>query len=388
MHLLESYALNCGLKINQPFIYEKIVPLPFNDYIVLNCGGSSDPKNYSYWQEVILLIKPYLDNKNIKIIQLLEKNETQSLDTYGLNDLSFNQKAFVIKNSLLYAGNESMSMHLASHYDKDIVALYSNTNPKNTGPFFNIKNSPQIIESPKNKPSYSNVEIPKTINRIKPEDIAKAILKKLNIKNSININTLYIGEAFQTSILEMVPDTLIDLKAFNTQFINVRMDYLFNEQILMNQLQLCKCAILTDKPINLAIYKNFKQNIVQTYFILSKDTDFDYLKELNKLNVNFNMISFLDKEETNKLKINTLEYGIISEVPLKSKIDIYNKFKDLPNLKIRSNKLLLSNNKVYPTFCHYKNNMSYISSNLESMDFIYDPLMAYDIDYFSIFQTT
>jgi hypothetical protein len=388
MHLLESYALNCGLKINQPFIYEKIVPLPFNDYIVLNSGGSSDPKNYTYWQEVILLIKPYLDNKNIKIIQLLEKNEAQSLDTHGLNDLSFNQKAFVIKNSLLYAGNESMSMHLASHYDKDIVVLYSNTNPKNTGPFFNIKNSPEIIESPKNKPSYSNVEIPKTINRIKPEDIAKAILKKLNIKNNININTLYIGEAFQTSILEMVPDTLIDLKAFNTQFINVRMDYLFNEQILMNQLQLCKCAILTDKPINLAIYKNFKQNIVQTYFILSKDTDFDYLKELNKLNVNFNMISFLDKEETNKLKINTLEYGIISEVPLKSKIDIYNKFKDLPNLKIRSNKLLLSNNKVYPTFCHYKNNMSYISSNLESMDFIYDPLMAYDIDYFSIFQTT
>lgn len=388
MHLLESYALNCGLKIDKPFIYEKIVPIAFNDYIVLNSGGGSDAKNYSYWQEVLLLIKSYLDNKNIKIIQLLEKNEAPLQDVHVLSDLSFNQKAFVIKNSLLYFGNESISMHLASHYDKDIVVLYSNTNPKNTGPFFNIKNSPDIIESPKNKPSYSNIEMPKTINRIKPEDIAKAILKKLNVKNSININTLYIGEAFQMSILEMIPDTLVDLKIFNTQFINVRMDYLFNEQVLINQLNLCKCAILTDKPINLAIYKNFKHNIVQTYFILSKDTDFDYLKQLNKLNIKFSMISFLDKEETDKLKINTLEYGIISQVPLKTKIDIFNKFKDLPNLKIRSNKLILSNNKVYPTFCHYKNNMSYISSNLESVDFIYDPLMAYDIDYYSILQTT
>lgn len=387
MHILDSYALNCGLKINKPFIYEKYSPISHDKYIVLDILDKADAKTYFYWQEVLFLIEEYLKEKSIKIIQLADKNETPLADTVFMQDLSINQKAFIIKNSLLYLGVDSACMHIASSYDKPIVAIYSNSNPKNTGPFFNFKSKVSIIESPKLKPSFADVENPKTVNQIKPEEIAKAILNQLDIPHKISRKTLYTGNGFHASVAEMVPDNLVDVRSLNIPYINIRMDYYFNEQILEEQLKLFKCAILTDKPINLNIYKKYGSNILKTYFIINKSTDFKYLETLYNSNVDFQMVSFEDQEIVNKFKIHTLDYGIIAEVPRSKDIAIINDLKKYKNLKFRSNKLVLARGKAYPSFYHYKKDISYFNNNLEIKDFIYDDDdFANDLEYYSIFE--
>lgn len=386
MHLLDAYALNCGLKISNPYIYEKFTPIAYEKYIVLDILDKSEAKHYSYWQEVIFLISNYLLEKNIRIIQIGDKGESPLADALFLSDLNINQKAYVIKNSLLYAGIDSICMHLASYYDIPIVALYSNTNPKNTGPYFNNK-KPLILESPKIKPSFNDIENPKTINKINPEQIANGILNALKIKSNINRDTLFIGDSFHSSISEMVPDQPIDIRPLNIPFINIRMDYLFNEKVMQEQLNHFKCAILTDKPININLLNNYKSNIVRLYFILTEQTDFKYLQTLYNSNIEFNMISFLEPEITNKLKVNTMDYGIIAEAPDSFTINKLNELKKHKNLKFRSNKLILGNGKAYPSFYHYKNGLNFTNNNLEVMDFVYDnDLFAKDLDYYCVFQ--
>ena len=64
MHIVESYALNTGSKIDKPYIYEKFYPLPFDTYLVITNF------RYAFYQEVIDIIYPALEEKGIKILHL------------------------------------------------------------------------------------------------------------------------------------------------------------------------------------------------------------------------------------------------------------------------------------------------------------------------------
>ena len=69
MHLIESYATNCGLKIDEPFIYEKFFPLAFDKYITFS-PSNNPAQDYDYWIEVINIIHPKLKKEGINILQL------------------------------------------------------------------------------------------------------------------------------------------------------------------------------------------------------------------------------------------------------------------------------------------------------------------------------
>ena len=73
MHLIETYALNCGLKIDKPSIYEKYCPIPFDDYISFQPCSKYDSKSYDLWQEVINQLVPILQEKKI-IISTRDRN--------------------------------------------------------------------------------------------------------------------------------------------------------------------------------------------------------------------------------------------------------------------------------------------------------------------------
>ena len=68
MRLLDTYATNTGSKIDKPFIYTKYFPLPLEKYITLQAQTPYDSRNYSYWQEVLEIIRPYLSKENIHIV--------------------------------------------------------------------------------------------------------------------------------------------------------------------------------------------------------------------------------------------------------------------------------------------------------------------------------
>ena len=148
MHLVESFSLNTGLKIGKPYLYEKFVPLPFqNDYITLQPYGKFESRKYDYWSEVIDILGPTLDKNNIKIVQIGAPPENP---LYGCHNMigqtEFNQAAYLIKNSVLHVGIDSFGIHFASGYGKKMVGLYSNMLPSQSGPYWSDDEDTIILE--------------------------------------------------------------------------------------------------------------------------------------------------------------------------------------------------------------------------------------------------
>ena len=60
MHLVEQYALSCGVKIDKPQVETSFFPLPFDKYIILHASSGMPSKNYDYFEDVIETIYPHL----------------------------------------------------------------------------------------------------------------------------------------------------------------------------------------------------------------------------------------------------------------------------------------------------------------------------------------
>ena len=65
MHLIERYATSCGVKIDKPYIYETFFPVNVEKYISFQPFSKYPSKNYDYWDEVVAVISPYLQQNNI-----------------------------------------------------------------------------------------------------------------------------------------------------------------------------------------------------------------------------------------------------------------------------------------------------------------------------------
>ena len=159
MRLLDTYATNTGSRIDKPFIYTKFFPLPLGKFITFQAQTPYDSRNYSYWQEVINLIHPYLSKNNIHIVQVGTKDEKTFNGVVNLlGQTTINQLAYVIENNILHFGADSFCVHLASHFDKPIVSIYSISNPNVAGPHFGDKNKHILLKGYERignkKPSY------------------------------------------------------------------------------------------------------------------------------------------------------------------------------------------------------------------------------------------
>ena len=344
MHTLESFATSCGVKINKPYIYEKYYPLNFDKYIILDTNdGKAPAKNYDYWQEVVGLILPELNKANIKILQICSQNDPKLLNAYTVIGETYNQKAYLIKNAQLYAGSNNFGIQLASYLNKKIIALYGNIYAAQNKPYWSEDKDITLIEGfEKGKPSYASQEQPKLINEIKPDKIAESILNKLDIKPNIKYKFTSIGSNFNTKTIEMLPTMIVNCQAFNVPHIIVRMDLHFSEAVLETQLTQNKCIIVTAKAISEDIMKKYKANIVQVIYRIEKDNDPNFIKLLKNLNIQYALISYLESEDINKIKINYMDLGLIIKVQTKTKEDL-----DIKGKYYKSNHFILSDNKLY-----------------------------------------
>jgi len=342
MHLLERYASSCGVKIGQPYIYESYFPITSNKYISFQ-PFSKQSKNYDYWQEVIDIVSPYLKENGIDIVQIGAKDDKRLNGTIFVSgQTSIPQAAYIIKNSILHFGADSFGVHIASGFSKKILALYSNNNIENVKPYWSKDEDVVLLkaDSDQAKPSYSLNENPKNINKIKIEKIAKSLLDLLNIKYSNISETLYIGEGYNNKTLEVVPDRPININSINLEHIIIRMDYFFNEQVLNLYLQNKKCIILTNKPINIELLKAFKKNISQVVYFIEQDNDANFVKNLKNNAIPYALISYLDSDSLNKFKLNYMDYGLIVERKLSTRVNIDGE--KLKNAKFKSSKILIS----------------------------------------------
>ena len=69
-HIAEVYAKDLGVKIGRPHITDHFFPGLPNKYITVQSSSKMPAAKYKYWDIVLMLIKPYLQNEGIKIIQI------------------------------------------------------------------------------------------------------------------------------------------------------------------------------------------------------------------------------------------------------------------------------------------------------------------------------
>lgn len=359
MNLASLYSLTSGQKLNKIKLLEKFYPIPFERFITFQ-PFSKDSKNYDYWQEVLNIIYPVLKKENIKIVQVgvvNEKGFNGCYHTQGSTNL--NQCFYLILKSLLNLSTDSFSSHVAGIYNKPLVCLFSNNFAKNVGPFYGDKNKQILLEPDRKKfprPSYSFQEFPKSINSIPPENIAQSVLSLLNLPYTYPYKTLFIGGLFNQQVLEGIPNQTVDLKPLgaDSNFV-MRMDVLFNEEFLFNQLKLSKCLIYTDRPINKDLIRAAKPQIQEVIYELNEHNSWpDYIGFLQELGVKFTLLSYSSDEIINKLKLDYFDYGIIHKRNQDPPKEIENIDKE--KIYYKTNRYILSNQKIYTSLAALKEN--------------------------------
>ena len=178
MHLLETYALPSGCKISEPFIHLEPIDLPKHKYMTFHGfhpEGSS--KQYKRWSVVLEMLK---DDPEFTydIIQIGGKNDEryENVDHSYLGKTTYHSLAYLIKNAELHLGFDSLPVHLASHFNTKIVAIYP-WYAQNCGPYFSKKNDCIILEPDFSiyKPCFSSYDKFDLINTIEPKTIYDSV---------------------------------------------------------------------------------------------------------------------------------------------------------------------------------------------------------------------
>ena len=348
MKLLESYSLNTGLKINKPFVYKAFFPLPFQKYITLHASAGMPAKEYSYWEDVISLVRGPLLKLGVSIVQIGGPKDAPINGVFPLQGrTNVNQTAYVVSNSMLHVCNDSFSAHLAGAEGIPLVTIYGSTTVTNHSPYLFNKDASTFLEADLggNKPSYAREESPKKVDTIKPELIAEAVLKHFG--ENVSHETVRFGKYYPTHIIEVIPDYVLPANAFPGGIVNVRMDYHFDELNLARLLYTRKCNIITDKPIDIKYLRQFRKNINNFSLDVFEDTDLDYVAQLKSLGFKIDLCSSeSDEKKLSDLRLKFFEFEINNERELKKEdLDLSDKIRH--NSLFKTNKFLISKDGIF-----------------------------------------
>ena len=376
MHIVETYALASGSKINKPFIYTKYAPLPFEEYITIHATGKAQSRMYDYWQEVLDFIKPTLDKAGIGIVQVGSKDEPSLVGALPLNgQTDLGQLSYVVSRSKLHIGVDSCGVHIASAFDVPIVAIYGNSDPRCCGPFFGTKDKQSLIspfDFEEVFPSYRDQEEDKAINSLKPEKIASEAMRLLGLgKKEIPLKTVLRGPNYTHGNIQCIPDSVTSIsdKAINNMI--MRMDLVFDQDILVNQLQKSQCSIITRKPIVLDIFDKLRKNITEVVYLLDKDHDPSFVEALKSFGVSFTLLAEMTEEEISGIKMYYMELGLIQQKKTPAPEDIKAiKDQGSENLYYRSRKFFVSKGEIFPSIAAWENGLPIKGARVETLPVI------------------
>lgn len=367
MHLIETYSSSCRLKIDRPFITEKYFPISFDKYICLQCFGGMESKNYSYFQEIIDLIKPILDKYKINIIQLGAKGENGLNGVINLcGQTNLGQSYYILKRSLLHCGIDSTLIHFCSSMNKKIVGIYSLSSPKICGPYdFDGNSKNHICLEPEFESghtySFNPQENPAYVNTIKPEKVANAIFELLDLEERIKIESLYFGKDYKNSSFETIPNHIVHPQNFPNATLQIRGDLFFDENGIYGNIAHRPCSIVVNQPLNIDILKQYKHNVKDVIYLLSiqnKERDLPFIKKLHESGLNYLLLT-TDKDNINQLKFDYLDFNPVLELPICKKQDIKQREKISELTYFRTNKFILSEGKIYNSRAHWEKNIPY-----------------------------
>ena len=349
MNLLKSFASTTGLQPSKSYIYEKLYPLDFDRYIVLDTQSTNANFHYVFWFRVVELIEPILSKHGINIVHFIEDKKYHFNHTYVDNSTQLSQRAYLIRKALLFCGSSKLYSLIASENNIKQCFLKTDYSLDNT-----LVKDEEIIHSDKTRKHFLNPTASK-INNIRPEEVAKKILRTLLDEDHSFDNTLSIGKVYSTQNLEVIPDCTFKIsnsaKSAKSEII-IRMDYLFSEENLDAQLAIESCAIVTNKAFNKNILINKKNRIKKIYFKVEKDSDASFLDLLEENKINYDIITTLSGPDLNKEKIKFINYKKINKLNSLS-LDFLDGL-DKSKVYFKTNKIVIKSGKTFASKWHSK----------------------------------
>jgi Glycosyltransferase family 9 (heptosyltransferase) len=386
MKLIERYALSTGLKINKPYIYKAFYPLPFEKYITVHASSGMKAKMYSFWEDVIELIKPTLDKLNIAIVQLGGPDDEQLKHCNHLQGrLNIQQSAYVISNSMLHLSNDTFSAHVAGAMDIPLVTLFGSTTVDNHAPYFYDPKVSTFLEADRKgfRPSFASEEMPKMVDTILPETIANAALTHFD--SHVKRSSLYFGEYYPTYIVEYIPDHVIAPNYLANGVINIRMDYHFNEDNFVKVIYNRKCNVIADRQINIKLIRGLKKHINRLSFQVNEETSPEYVKQLKATGIDLHLFTHeTDEEKLKELRLKHFEYEIVQEkLTTKESLDFKDKIGY--NTCYKTNKFILAKDGIFLSKADWltKKAVKSFDDNIREIPDV--PEFWAEVDYFYIF---
>ena len=379
MHILDHYALSCGLKNDKPFITEDFFPNPYEKYICINNESSIDSLKYSFWPDVMEMISPELKNKNIEVIQIGKQTDESIPNCKNFRNISSrHQAAYLIKRSLLFVGADTFYSALSDGLGVPSVLMYGAIPDTCIGPYWNPEKATTLCEQDRDKFSFSAYEKDKSIDKIKPECVAREILKKLGVDHSsINQSTLKIGSLYKQKILECIPNFSPPSDFANGSSITVRLDLHFDLNNLINWCEGRKINIVTNQEIPINVLSTIKGNVSIIHYEINENTNNDYLNLIKKLGLPIKLFRTTE-EDINTFRLKFFDWGVELLPTTKKPNDL-----DLDGLKFQSGKLVFSDNKKYPSRFHAIN---CIDSEGIYHNVFDDEIFWEDSDHFRVFK--
>ena len=385
MTLAETYALATGVPLDKPEMVSAFFPLDTTmDKVILihafagatvNQNGqihaSFPAKIYDRFNEVIDLLRPIVEPLGYKFFQIGGPGEPGLRNIESLvGKTNMHQCAYLVKNCALLIGNDSMWAHVRGAEKKPQTHLYSATASPHF-PYWHHPDKAFFIESHRagKKPSFAAVEHPKTINWITPEEVANAALRALDLPPTVTRKSLFFGDSYNVAAVELVPNCIVGPHVQIPGPLVVRMDYVDDvksaEQILLSNLQIRPCLIITDKELDLNLLKQAKPRIAGLRVEIDKVTP-EWVKQVKKLGIQTAFFcSEQDESKLAALRLAFYESCLFDHFQPPKKEDFVkgvstylNKPLDtltIPDtLLFQTNKFLLSEGKVYLSKAHWK----------------------------------
>jgi len=384
MNLTEKMALDCGVKISQPYLDRYFLPIRNDNYIIIDTRCKNANGEYDYFNDVLDLIKPYLKEVNIDIFQIAtDKNAKLACDKCFIT-INKKQENYLISKARLLISNENYSLHIASVFNTKSIGLYSLFNPINTRPVWNT-NSQIILESDRdgNLPSYGRLnESPKTINFISPYVIAKNILDSLGISNDLKrFELVHLGKSFNQKIVEIVPDFVSDANFMKDRSINLRLDYIknLNSSVFNYWVSNRKVNIITDKDININMVAPYRNNILLVTIMLSENISEKFLKHCKSIGLKLKIFCD-DKNKLEEYRFKFLNWDVHQDFENEGAlVKLTNLSK---NSKFISSKILISKGKQFSCKANYFAN-KHLDNSEESV--ILSKEFEQEIEFFKIY---
>ncbi len=364
MTIADTYSNYLNVEIDaEPDFPSTFYPLPDTKYLLIHTGSFSKSRIYDYYNRVLELLQFQLNLEDYTVVQIgdgpTQDNQgkvnpgdypvvsTKYLDLRG--KLSLRQQVFLIENCELLLCNKSIYSNIAAVKDKKSIVLYGPTPSDSSRSAFAMRECAMESGPPY---SYLADENPKSINSIKPEDVAEKVSEFLGLGWKKNVKTIQINDQFLSPSVDFIPDFPIQ-PGSPSKFL-CRFDLSSNIQALGHFYSFYSAPLYTADPIDEKFLAQFKSKIPHVFYSLDGTYSKEFVVLLHKMGFKYTLLTDKSGKELENLKWELFDYnGILSK-------NIAPKFEESKNLNLTgdesfdTSRLYLSRGKLFPSRWHWQ----------------------------------